>query len=155
MVEEGEGTIIFTGATASLRGGAKFGRLAIPKFAVRGLAQCIAREFQPKVRTTLLATKLAMSVGSSSQVCNTGVCILDVSAIIDIIRMLDVQGIHTSHVIIDGQVALQRTMEKYPDRPVDSYLDPDAVAEEYWRLHTQHKTCWTQELDLRPYVEKF
>jgi hypothetical protein len=66
-----------------------------------------------------------------------------------------VQGIHTSHVIIDGQVALQRTMEKYPDRPVDSYLDPDAVADAYWHLHTQHKTAWTHEMDLRPYVEKF
>jgi NAD(P)-dependent dehydrogenase (short-subunit alcohol dehydrogenase family) len=54
MVDEGEGTIIYTGATASLRGGAKFAKLAVPKFALRGLAQSIAREFQPKVRGGLL-----------------------------------------------------------------------------------------------------
>ena len=49
MVEAGGGTIIFTGATASLRGGAKFAMLACPKFALRALAQCMAREFQPQV----------------------------------------------------------------------------------------------------------
>lgn len=42
------GTIIFTGATASLRGGARFHNLAVPKFALRALAQSMAREFQPQ-----------------------------------------------------------------------------------------------------------
>ena len=36
MVHRSAGTIIFTGATASLRGGAKFAGLAIPKFGLRG-----------------------------------------------------------------------------------------------------------------------
>lgn len=54
MVEAGEGTIIFTGATASLRGGAKFAMLACPKFALRALAQCMAREFQPQVCATAI-----------------------------------------------------------------------------------------------------
>jgi NAD(P)-dependent dehydrogenase (short-subunit alcohol dehydrogenase family) len=40
------GTIIFTGATASLRGGANFLNLAVGKFALRALAQSMAREFQ-------------------------------------------------------------------------------------------------------------
>ena len=49
MVEAQQGTILFSGATASLRGGASFAQLAVPKFALRGLSQCIAREFQSKV----------------------------------------------------------------------------------------------------------
>jgi NAD(P)-dependent dehydrogenase (short-subunit alcohol dehydrogenase family) len=48
MIERGAGTMIFTGATASLRGSARFAALASPKFAVRGLAQSVARELGPK-----------------------------------------------------------------------------------------------------------
>ncbi len=40
------GTMIFTGATASLRGGAMFHNLAVGKFGLRALAQSMAREFQ-------------------------------------------------------------------------------------------------------------
>ena len=40
------GTVIFTGATASLRGGANFLNLAVGKFALRALSQSMAREFQ-------------------------------------------------------------------------------------------------------------
>lgn len=29
------------------------------------------------------------------------------------------------------------------------------IAESYWHLHTQHRSAFTQELDLRPFVEKF
>jgi len=54
QIEAGRGTAIFTGATASLRGGAKFALLAAPKFALRALAQSAAREFQSKVRCTSL-----------------------------------------------------------------------------------------------------
>jgi NAD(P)-dependent dehydrogenase (short-subunit alcohol dehydrogenase family) len=42
------GTIIFTGATASLRGGANFHNLAVGKFGLRALAQSMAREFHPQ-----------------------------------------------------------------------------------------------------------
>jgi len=42
------GTIIFTGATASLRGSAGFANLAMPKFGLRALAQSMARELGPK-----------------------------------------------------------------------------------------------------------
>jgi NAD(P)-dependent dehydrogenase (short-subunit alcohol dehydrogenase family) len=42
------GTIVFTGATASLRGSARFHNLAVGKFGLRALAQSMAREFQPQ-----------------------------------------------------------------------------------------------------------
>lgn len=42
------GTILFTGATASLRGSARFHNLAVGKFGLRALAQSMARELQPR-----------------------------------------------------------------------------------------------------------
>ncbi len=47
MVRGGGGTFIVSGATASLRGGAKFSAFASAKFALRGLTQSLAREYQP------------------------------------------------------------------------------------------------------------
>jgi len=48
MAPAGAGTIIFTGATASLRGSARFVNLASPKFGLRAVAQSMARELGPK-----------------------------------------------------------------------------------------------------------
>ncbi|KAK9806207.1 hypothetical protein WJX72_005341 [[Myrmecia] bisecta] len=112
MLEAKKGTILFTGATASLRGGPKFIRLACPKFALRALAQSIAREVQP-------------------------------------------QGVHVAHVIVDGQIYLPTSRDRFPDRPTETFLDPDAMADTYWHLHQQHPTSWTHELDLRPSTEKW
>jgi NAD(P)-dependent dehydrogenase (short-subunit alcohol dehydrogenase family) len=48
MVPRGRGTILFTGATASVRGGAGFAAFAGGKHALRALAQSAARELGPK-----------------------------------------------------------------------------------------------------------
>ena len=48
MAPRGRGAIFFTGATASLRGGAGFSSFAAGKFALRALAQSMARELQPQ-----------------------------------------------------------------------------------------------------------
>ncbi|MBM3568407.1 MAG: SDR family NAD(P)-dependent oxidoreductase [Alphaproteobacteria bacterium] len=48
MVPRGQGTILFTGATASLRGGNGYAAFAGGKFALRALAQSMARELGPK-----------------------------------------------------------------------------------------------------------
>ena len=111
MLKRGSGTIIFTGATASLRGGANFLNLAVPKFGLRALAQSMARELQPK-------------------------------------------GIHVAHTIIDGQI-MSPSRTQMAERPPDGLLDPGAIAAGYLMLHRQHRSAWTQELDLRPWVEKF
>ncbi|MEM0987446.1 MAG: SDR family NAD(P)-dependent oxidoreductase [Pseudomonadota bacterium] len=47
MVRAGGGAFVVSGATASLRGGARFSAFASAKFALRGLTQSLAREFQP------------------------------------------------------------------------------------------------------------
>ncbi len=112
MVEAGRGTILLTGATASLRGSARFSALAVGKFGLRALAQSMAREFGP-------------------------------------------QGVHVAHVVIDGQIDTPRVREMSPDREDDTMLSPEAIAETYWRLHGQHRTAWTLEMDLRPAVERF
>jgi NAD(P)-dependent dehydrogenase (short-subunit alcohol dehydrogenase family) len=48
MLPRGRGTIVFTGATASLRGGAGFAAFAGAKAALRALAQSMARELGPQ-----------------------------------------------------------------------------------------------------------
>jgi NAD(P)-dependent dehydrogenase (short-subunit alcohol dehydrogenase family) len=112
MVERGSGTILFTGATASLRGGAGFVNLASPKFALRAVAQSMARELAPR-------------------------------------------GVHVAHVIIDGQIRTPRYEHLVAERGPDALLEPDAIARVYLDLHRQPRTAWTQELDLRPWVERF
>ena len=112
MAERGKGTIIFTGATASLRGGANFANLAVGKFGLRALAQSMARELGP-------------------------------------------QNIHVAHAIIDGQILSERYAHLQDERGPDSLLAPEAIAEAYFQLHHQARSAWTQELDLRPWSEKF
>jgi len=48
MAAAGNGALLFTGATASIKGGANFAAFASAKFALRGLAQSLAREYGPK-----------------------------------------------------------------------------------------------------------
>lgn len=48
LLEQGGGTLIFTGASGSLRGKANFAPFAAAKAALRALAQSIAREYGPK-----------------------------------------------------------------------------------------------------------
>jgi NAD(P)-dependent dehydrogenase (short-subunit alcohol dehydrogenase family) len=114
MLKRGHGTIIFTGATASVRGGAGFSAFAGAKHALRALAQSMARELGPK-------------------------------------------GIHVAHVIVDGAIDTAFIAENFPERYAlkdqDGILSPMAIAENYWMLHRQHRSAWTHELDLRPWME--
>lgn len=48
MVQKGHGAIFFTGASASIKGYAQSAPFAMGKFALRGLAQSLARELHPK-----------------------------------------------------------------------------------------------------------
>ncbi|AJX34002.1 SDR family NAD(P)-dependent oxidoreductase [Burkholderia oklahomensis] len=109
-------SLLFTGATASLRGRPPFAAFASAKAGLRSLAQTLAREFGPR-------------------------------------------GIHVAHAVIDGGIDGERLRGAAPDRAAqagaDGLLSPDAIAESYWQLHVQHRSAWTQELDLRPYNEAF
>jgi NAD(P)-dependent dehydrogenase (short-subunit alcohol dehydrogenase family) len=69
------------------------------------------------------------------------------------------QGIHVAHVIVDGGIDGDRLRALAPQRVadagVDGLLDPEAIADTYWHLHRQHRSAWTQEVDLRPFKEPF
>jgi NAD(P)-dependent dehydrogenase (short-subunit alcohol dehydrogenase family) len=110
MLPRGSGTILFTGASASVKGYAQSAPFAMGKFALRALAQSMARELGP-------------------------------------------QGIHVAHVVVDGGIRSARRPEG-ADRP-DATLNPDAMAASYLHLVRQHRSAWTFELELRPWVEKF
>ncbi len=107
------GTILFTGASAGVKGFPLSAPFAMGKFAQRGLAESMARELHP-------------------------------------------QGIHVAWINIDGGI-------RNPDRPgrtdppdtPDSMLDPDAIAAAYVQLIDQHRSAWSHELTLRPWVERF
>lgn len=68
-------------------------------------------------------------------------------------RELHPQGLHICHFVIDGGIKSGRRPSD-PDKP-DALLDPDAIAASYWHVLQQPRSAWSQELELRPFVEKF
>lgn len=74
-------------------------------------------------------------------------------------REVGPEGIHISHVIIDGLIENENTRRLFPkdfiSRPADGILQPDEVAQIYWQLHQQAKNAWSFEVDLRPYSESW
>lgn len=116
MIPRGKGTILFTGATASLRGAAGYSAFAGAKHALRALAQSMARELGPK-------------------------------------------NIHVAHVVVDGAIDTAFIAGLVPDiaalRAEGAVLAPEAIAENYVHLWKQPRSAWTQELDVRPWKEKW
>ena len=68
-------------------------------------------------------------------------------------RELGPADIHVAHFIVDGGVR-PSYRQGVPDQS-DSMLDPDAVAQSYLSVLAQPRSAWTNELDLRPWVERF
>ena len=69
------------------------------------------------------------------------------------------QGIHIAHLIVDGAIYGERVRSLFPgifeQLGENGTLNTKAIAETYWQLHLQHPSAWTQELDVRPFKEKF
>jgi len=74
-------------------------------------------------------------------------------------RELGPQGIHVATVLIDGAIDSERMRRNHPERMEklmeDGALHPDAIAENYWQIHAQHRSAWSHEVDLRPWKEPF
>lgn len=65
------------------------------------------------------------------------------------------QGIHVAHAIIDGVIDIPRTKEWLKDQPKEAKIEADGIAEAYWSLHTQSARAFTNEIDVRPMLEKW
>ena len=65
------------------------------------------------------------------------------------------QGVHVSHAIIDGVIDIPRTKEWLLNAGPDAKLSAEAIADNYWYLHTQPRSSWVWEIDIRPWVEKW
>lgn len=113
MKARGSGALLFTGASAGIKGFPNSAAFAMGKFALRGLCQSLARELHP-------------------------------------------QNIHVGHFVIDGGIdgTPQRDRSNVQGGP-DNMLDPDAIAETYMALLDQHRSAWTWEMEVRPWVETF
>ena len=116
LVPFGRGTVIFTGASASVRGKPGFSHFSAAKAGLRMISQSMAREFGPL-------------------------------------------GIHVAHVVVDGGIDGDRLRSRgaalIKERGEDGLLGIDAIAENYWHIHRQPRSAWTQEIDLRPFKETF
>jgi NAD(P)-dependent dehydrogenase (short-subunit alcohol dehydrogenase family) len=62
-------------------------------------------------------------------------------------------GVHVANVVIDGTIDSPgtRLLPKARQRP-ETLLDPQRIAEAFWYLHTQDRSCWTHELQLTPFA---
>jgi len=112
MLARGSGAIFFTGASASVKGYAESAPFAMGKFALRGLAQSMARELAPK-------------------------------------------GLHIAHFVIDGGISKGAGDSRSSERGADGMLLPDEIAKNYLHVFRQHRSAWTWEIELRPWVERF
>ena len=64
-------------------------------------------------------------------------------------------GVHVANVVIDGLIDSPgtRALPLAQKRP-EVVMDPVKIAEAYYYLHTQDKSCWTHELQLTPFSTK-
>ena len=69
-------------------------------------------------------------------------------------RELHPQNIHIGHFIIDGGIKADHRPERN-DPGDDSMLSPEAIAETYLQFHRQHRSSWSWEIELRPWLETF
>jgi len=116
MQAEKRGTLLFTGASASLRGRANFGAFNSAKAALRTFAQALAKEAGP-------------------------------------------EGIHVAHVIIDGVIAGEKAMTRFPEYAEklgrEGMINLHGIVDAYEFLYRQEKTAWSFELDMRTAVENW
>ena len=114
MRQRGEGSILFSNNSSSLRGRKRYTgqSLYYPRVLMRTLAQALTEEYSE-------------------------------------------YGVHVANVVIDGTIDSPgtRAMPRSQQHP-ELLINPVAIAEAFYYLHTQDKSCWTHELQLTPYASK-
>ncbi|HTV44920.1 MAG TPA: SDR family NAD(P)-dependent oxidoreductase [Stellaceae bacterium] len=64
-------------------------------------------------------------------------------------------GVHVANIVIDGSIDSpgSRALTRNQNRR-DLIINPVKIAEAYWYLHTQDRSCWTHELQLTPFASR-
>jgi NAD(P)-dependent dehydrogenase (short-subunit alcohol dehydrogenase family) len=114
MVPKKRGTLLFTGASASLRGRSNFGAFNSSKAGLRTLAQAMAKEYAA-------------------------------------------DGIHVGHVVVDGAIAGDKIMTRFPDAAgrQDTLSSIEGIVDGFAFLYRQPERAWSFELDVRTSKEKW
>ena len=114
MRERGEGSILISNNSSSLRGRKRYTgqSLYYPRVLMRTLAQALTEEYSE-------------------------------------------YGVHVANVVIDGTIDSPgtRAMPRSQQHP-ELLINPVAIADAFYYLHTQDKSCWTHELQLTPFASK-
>ena len=114
MRERGEGTILISNNSSSLRGRKRHTgqSLYYPRVLMRTLAQALTEEYSE-------------------------------------------HGVHVANVVIDGMIDSPgtRAMPRSRQNP-ELLINPVKIAEAFYYLYTQDKSCWTHELQLTPHPAK-
>ena len=114
MRERGEGTILISNNSSSLRGKKRYTgeSLYFPRVMMRTLAQALTEEYSE-------------------------------------------HGVHVANVVVDGTIDSPGTqaLPRFQQQP-ELLINPVKIAEAFYYLHTQDKSCWTHELQLTPFSTK-
>jgi NAD(P)-dependent dehydrogenase (short-subunit alcohol dehydrogenase family) len=142
------------GPLAELDPAAVAGALAVNAFGAFLVTQQAAKHMEPRGRGAILLTGATASIKGFA---NSSAFAMGKFALRGLAqsaaRELGPKGIHVAHFIIDGGVrSAQR--QGHGDRP-DSMLDPDAIAQTYVDVLRQHRSAWSFEVEVRPWVERF
>ncbi|CAE8639775.1 unnamed protein product [Polarella glacialis] len=63
-------------------------------------------------------------------------------------RDLGPKGVHCFHVVIDGIIDQPRTHDWMPNKPDEEFMNPAAIAEVYWSMANQPRSCWGFEINV-------
>ena len=114
MRERGEGSILISNNSSSLRGRKRYTgqSLYYPRVLMRTLAQALTEEYSE-------------------------------------------YGVHVANVVIDGTIDSPgtRALPRAQQQP-ELLVNPVKIAEAFYYLHTQDRSCWTHELQLTPFSTK-
>ena len=157
--------------------GAQFGNLPLmqtpPKVFERGwrlgceglfrLARACAPQMLERGHGTLLVTSATAAVrGNAGQAAHAAAMGGRRMLCQSLVHELGPQGVHVCHAVIDGAVDAPDTLGKmlgeerfaaFKEARGDGILQPGHVAETFFHLASQHRSVWTNEIDLRPYAE--
>jgi NAD(P)-dependent dehydrogenase (short-subunit alcohol dehydrogenase family) len=142
------------GPLAELDPAAVAGALAVNAFGAFLVTQQAAKHMGPRGSGAILLTGATASVKGFA---NSSAFAMGKFALRGLAqsaaRELGPQGIHVAHFIIDGGV---RSAQRHqPSDQPDSMLDPDAIAQTYIDVLRQHRSAWSFEVEVRPWVERF